>query len=42
MEVFQNIQVNLMAFLVGVILALAVGYLLGYFLRKIFLSLIHI
>ena len=36
MEVFQNIQVNLLALLVGVILALVVGYLLGYFLRKIF------
>ena len=36
MEVFQNVQVNLMALLVGVIMALVVGYLLGYFLRKIF------
>ncbi|MCH6578848.1 MAG: ribonuclease Y, partial [Nitrospinae bacterium] len=36
MEVFQNVQVNLMSLMIGVILALVAGYLLGYFLRKIF------
>ena len=36
MEVFQNVQVNLMSLIIGVILALVAGYLLGYFLRKIF------
>ena len=36
MEAFQNVQVNLFTLIIGVILALVAGYLLGYFLRKIF------
>ncbi len=36
MEAFQNVQVNLITLIIGIILALVAGYLLGYFLRKIF------
>ncbi|NIQ02619.1 MAG: ribonuclease Y [Nitrospinaceae bacterium] len=36
MEFFQDVHVNLLTLLIGVLLALVAGYLLGYFLRKIF------
>ena len=36
MEAFQSSQVNLITLIIGIILALVAGYLLGYFLRKIF------
>jgi ribonuclease Y len=36
MEAFLNVQVNLITLTIGIILALVAGYLLGYFLRKIF------
>lgn len=36
MDALQNIQINFIALIIGVILALVAGYLVGYYIRKMF------